>query len=90
MGEEKLSDPDKLVAALAAGRGSMTHQLLDQADSALDRLVARHRTGQMTDREAAVGVALISELRSAADKAHRDIIKGTEAGEQITTNRSSR
>lgn len=71
--------------AQEVAQSGVVHEFLDQADSLLNRLVAGHRGGKLSDRDAAVGIAVISELRMAAEKANRVVLKGVEAGEALTT-----
>lgn len=71
--------------AQAVVQSGTVNELLDQADALLDRLVAAHRSGTLADRDASVGIAVISELRMAANKAHRAVLMGVEAGESLTT-----
>lgn len=74
-----------LERAQAVARSGVTHALLDQADVLIDRAVFAHRAGKLNDRDAAVTIAVVSELRSAADKAQHAFLKGIEAGENLTT-----
>jgi hypothetical protein len=74
---------DAAIAKMTASHGNIRDTLLDQADSILDRAIAALRGGKLSDRDAALAVAMISEIRSAADKAHRNTVKGLEAGESL-------
>jgi Mg2+/Co2+ transporter CorC len=58
--------------------------MLDRAELVLNNLVARAAAGTLTDREAAVGVFVICELRKEAAKAQRIIQQGIAAGESLT------
>ena len=69
----------------AIARSGVTHSLLDQADAIVDRAVAAHVNGKLTDRDAAVAIAAVAELRSAANKAQHAFLRGIEAGENLTT-----
>lgn len=73
----------------AVARSGITNALLDQADAAVDRAVAAHVNGKLTDRDAAVVIAMVAELRSAARQAQHAFLKGIEAGEHLTTNGAS-
>jgi molybdopterin synthase catalytic subunit len=75
---------DKIEAAQAATQMGLVHEYLDQADAVLDRAVGAHRAGRLSDRDAAVVIAVISELRIAANKANRVVLQGVEAGETLT------
>jgi molybdopterin synthase catalytic subunit len=78
-----------LERAQAVARSGITHMLLDQADELVDRAVFQHRNGKLSDRDAAVVIATVSELRSAANKAQQIFIKGIEAGEALTQGTAS-
>lgn len=74
--------------AQAAAQSGLEAQLAAQEAAVMARLVQAHRDGKMTDRDAAIGIALISELRAAASKTRRTILQGQVAGETLTTGRS--
>jgi hypothetical protein len=81
------SQADNLAAlekAQGIARSGVTDYLLDQADNLIDRAVASLRSGTLSDRDAAVALAVVSELRSAANKAQQTYLKGIEAGEALT------
>lgn len=78
-----------LERAQAVARSGVTHALLDQAEALIDRAVAAHINGKLTDRDAAVAIATVTELRSAANKAQHAFLKGIEAGENLTTGASA-
>ena len=87
-----MSTLDNLAAvekAQAISGSGVVDQLLNQADGLLTQAVNRHRGGTLSDRDAAVCVATISELRSAAHKAQHAYLKGVEAGEKLTTGATS-
>jgi hypothetical protein len=71
--------------AQEAAQSGLEAQLVASEAAVLARLVRAHRDGKLTDRDAAVGIALISELRAATDKTRRTILRGVEAGHAITT-----
>ena len=70
--------------AQAIAQSGVVHELLDQADAVLDRLVGAYNGRTLTDRDAAVGIATIAELRRAASRGTHAIAKGVAAGEQLT------
>jgi hypothetical protein len=74
----------RIERAQAVTQTGLVHEFLDQADALLDRAVGAHRAGSLTDRDAAVAIATISELRMAANKANRAVLQGTEAGESLS------
>lgn len=76
---------DAVGRAQELAQSGTVNSLLDQADALLDRAVSAHRAGKLTDRDAAVALAVISELWAAAGKATRAITKGAEAAQSITT-----
>ena len=80
-----MSAPDKIARAQELAQSGTVGSLLDQADSLLDRAIGQLRSAAgLSDRDAAVCIAVISELRGAASRANREIIKGTEAGQDLT------
>lgn len=85
----KWRSPTEAVEAVSRAQelaqSGTVNSLLDQADALLDRAVSAHRAGKLTDRDAAVALAVISELWAAAGKATRAIIQGTEAAKDLTT-----
>lgn len=58
--------------------------MLDRADHVLNGLVGKAVMGQLSDREAAVGIFVIAELRKEAAKAQRIVQQGIAAGESLT------
>lgn len=73
----------------AVARSGITNALLDQADALIDRAVLAHVNAKLSDRDAAVTIATVAELRSAAHKAQHAFLKGIEAGENLTTTGAS-
>lgn len=70
-----LASATKVQAVVSSG---IANELLDQADAVLDRLVSAYNSKALDDRDAAVGIATIAELRRAAGKANRAVLVGTE------------
>lgn len=53
----------------------------------LDQLVSAYNTGNMQDRDALVGVALLARLRAIKHKLNRAITRGIDAGHKLTRSR---
>jgi hypothetical protein len=59
--------------------------LWEQEQSLVNRLVSAHRGGKLTDRDAAVGIAVISEVRYMSQVLETALTKGIEEARKITT-----
>lgn len=70
--------------AQAVVQSGATGHLAAQERTILDRLIGAHRGATLTDREAAIGIAVISELRTVASKMNRDVLRGTDAAITLT------
>lgn len=79
-----MSDLDKVAKAQAVVQSGATNHLAKQEAAIVDRLVGAHRGAKLTDRDAAIGIAVIAELRSVATKMTRDVVQGTDAALNLT------
>jgi len=52
----------------------------------INELVSAHSAGKLTDRDAAIGIAVIARLRLIFNKMQRAVTQGSDAGERLTRN----
>ena len=80
---------EKVTAAQEVAQSGVIHEVLDRADGVLEHLLARYVQGTLSDRDAAVGVATIAELRRTATKAQRTVAQGVAADSVLNPTRKS-
>lgn len=80
-----MTDPVAAIEkAQAVVQSGAPGHLAAQEAAIVDRLVGAQRGGKLTDRDAAIGIAVIAELRSVASKMTRDVLQGTDAALTLT------
>lgn len=60
-----------------------------QEKAILDALVGAHRGKKLTDRDAAIGIATISEIRGVLSKLDRALMAGFDQMQQLTEGESN-
>ena len=75
-------------ASLSRGQAAAQSGLLEllhaRESKILVDLVARHQSGKLADRDAAIGIAVLSEIRSTIRSITRAINEGIDAGASLT------
>ena len=72
-------------AAQAVAQSGATDLVAREQAHILDTLVQEHRAHRLTDRDAAIGIATISALRTVAATMQRAILRGVSEGEHLTS-----
>jgi len=74
----------ELSAAQLAAQSGIKELLAQHEAKVITRLVAAHRSANLTPDDAKVGIAIISELRTLAGNMDRTIERGRVAAEELT------
>jgi len=78
-----------MVQIAAISQSGVLQALRGQEKSLLDNMIASHRSKKLSDRDAAVGIAVISELRSAHGKLQRALQQGYDVTQQLVEGESN-
>lgn len=70
--------------AQAAAQSGLMELLTMREAQVVTRLVSAHIAGKLTDRDAAIGIAVIAEFRSLNRAMQRAVADGIEAGESLS------
>jgi len=77
-------DSSKIERAQAIAQSGIVELVKGAAVSVLDKSVRAYYDRKLTDRDAAVAIATIAELRALAGKLENQLIRGTIEGEKLT------
>jgi len=75
---------DAIERAQTVAQSGLLDYLWEAEQSLVNRLVASHRAGKLADRDAAVGVAVISEIRNMQKGLELTLIRGEAEAERLT------
>jgi hypothetical protein len=75
---------EKIALAQSISQSGVVELVRAREVRLVDMLVRAHRDSKLTDRDAAVGVATISALRSFADEMERAVQQGNDAATQLS------
>lgn len=70
--------------AQAAAQSGAMELLMEREAKVLNGLVSAHSAGKLSDRDAAIGIAVIAEFRSLIRAMQRAVSDGIAAGESLS------
>ena len=80
-----IESPESAIARAQAVAQSGIVELIEKREvSVLMQLVGAYRSNKLTDRDAAIGIATIANLRSMREDMTRAVLRGTDAGQSLT------